>query len=516
MSIIWKIHVAFASWITENEYCKTTNDLKESLILSKIINIISQKCWDIINKKWECIWENINDSIEKTFTMFILNKPITIDEQQLLLWFLNDKKAFKIANSIFSKLNLLQWDSNKFLFDIYLKDSEWNFDITNFIEYLKYYIENYSLILKNDISDVNHLNEVNGTFYYRYNFNNNYNSVFVIKNWEIIYLDKPLSEIQILDNWLIFWVELNSDDSNLEEFKEWVLYEFDWSKFIKIYSKPWLDWLEQTWNIEWFDDLFISKSEWREWLMEISKSNQSELPLYNINEVIPPINNKVICHSNWFITTQNKEILEWKEQYRNKTYSVLPDSYKWPIYLNRMKVINDILSNDKTFILKNLWDDFFIIALNELSNIYKFYKDFLGFNQIDWLQWIFSKNLWYYSRYFIDKDQLLNWLLTEIKYSNWEAQILVFDKQTLKVTTLIIIKNLKFDSFISKDRLKIRLNDGNNIYYYYNDWKFYWLKKKNKYLIFLREMLWQNVSLGNSYEEMKEYLEEVNFPVIIN
>jgi hypothetical protein len=500
-------------------YCETIQDLKNSPLTSKIIAVTSEKCWNIVDSEWESVWENIDSSIEEIFTDFISNNPLTPDEQQLILWFLDDPKALKMAQNIFSKLKIPQWNDNKFLFDIYLKDAKWDFDITNFIEYLKHYIENYSLIIRNDILNIEYQQTINETDYYIYKCADWTNSIFVITEWEIIYLDKPLSEIKVFNNWLIFWIEQKEPTINHEEEAKWVWYAFNWKEFIQIYNNPWLEWLKQLeWGIDWFNDLFLSQSKWKEWLIEISsyeEKSESEQDT-KVNEILPAINNNVIVHRNWFITTKNDAPnKEWKEHFRYTTHFKIPDTYEWPRKFDTVKAINEIVSSDVEFRIDFFWDDYYMTVMEDGSNIYKFDKEVLRFVKIEWLQQIHTDKFMWHKSTDINKEKLLNWEPTEINYSNWNCQIAIFDKQTSNITSLILIKSTNYSTDIEEDKIEINVCNYTSIYYHDN-WKLYWLKKQFEHWK-IKEFFWKNIPLKDTYEEMQEYLEEIkNLPVDIN
>lgn len=551
----WKIHED-QIW-----YCETIQDLKKSQITSEIIDFTSKKCWDTIDIKLEINPENNNFNIisvniyrysKEIYTKFISNQPITLEEQKLILWFLDNPETLKMAQRIFSNLKLLQWDKNKFLFDIYLKDSKWDFDITNFVSYLKYYIENYSLITRSDISDITHIREINWSNYYTYKCADWTKSIFIITDWKIVYLDKPLFKIQILDNWLIFWTQLNLHEQDWEESKEWIILEFDGKDFVQIYNKPWLESLfEVDIPVKWYSDLYKSKKHWKKWLIEFSKVNEWKEST-QVREIFEAENDDIICNRSWFITTTNiEQILDWEEDiYRHTTYAktdnykwppeLLPmpvwqreslnetdllnlkKKYTWPLLLKPVMSICEIVSSDKEFKLNYLWDNYFMSIMEDGSNIYKFNETNLSFRKIEWLQWIHTNKFMWYKNTDLDKDKLLNWEPTKIHYSNWNYQVVVFDKVSQTINPLIIIKVNNFNIDIEKDRIKINFL-YKTLIFYYKDWKLYWLKKwfkcKNENEIKKTNFLWfskEEISIENTYEKMQEYLEEIEWPIIID
>ncbi|MFA5917725.1 MAG: hypothetical protein WC850_05830 [Candidatus Gracilibacteria bacterium] len=543
--------------ILENQigYCETIQNLKNSPITSRIIDITSEKCGNIVDSEGEIVGENMDNSIEEIFTDFISNNPLTPDEQLLILGFLDDPKALKMAQNIFSKLKTPQGNDNKFLFDIYLKDAEGNFDITNFVKYLKHYIENYSLITRSDISDLSYQKTINETDYYTYKCADGTNSIFVITEGKIVYLDKPLFKILILDNGLIFGTQLNLQEQEGKESKEGIVLEFDGEKFIQIYNEPGLESLSKIdIPVKGYDYLYKSKKHGKKGLLEFSKVNEGKENT-QITEILPPENNDVICNRSGFITTQNIEPTlkekELEKQYKYTIYAKtdnyqgppelptmpigqhqnisehglqhLKNIYKGPLSLKPLMPICEILSSDKEFKLNYLGDDYFMTILEDGSNIYKFNETNLSFAEIEGLRRIQTREFLGHKAVLINEKELLDGKPTEINYSNGNCQIAIFNKDTQTITSLILIKSDIYNTDIEKDRIKIK-SGSKTFIFYYNDGKLYGLTKHFKYTKFnfikdsrLKAILQKSIPLTQFYKEKQEYLEEVtNLPVIIN
>ncbi len=547
-------------------YCETVQDLKNSPITTEIINFTSKNCWSIIDIEWEEIWENVDSSIEKIYIKFISNKHITPDEQQLILWFLDDPKALKMAQNIFSKLKIPQCDDNKLLFDSYLKNTKWYSDITNFVEYLKCSIKDYPLITRSDISDLSYQKTINEIDFYTYKCADWTNSIFVITEWKIVYLDKPLSKIQVLNNWLIFWTQLNLQEQEGEDSKEWIVLEFDGIEFIQIYNRPWLDWLFKVdIPVKWYGDLYKTEKHWQKWLIEFSSVSEKEWKEnIQVREIIEAKNENLICHSNWFITTTNVEqILDWEEDienfYRHTTYAkatwyegpsdgvIRPVTHlddlsieslqhlkrinKWPISeLKQLKQINEIITNSPIIHIKDLWDYYYLIQTWEHNiNVYKFLPNELSIKGIPWLEWIsYSEsfkswgNVLNRINFLNIKNRLLLWEPSIIKYTDWKKCLCIFDKEKSKLISLITATKttIRYDSV--KDTVWT-ICWWQTIIFYLNDWKIYIFKKWLKYVDWwyikktgVTSLLQNKVQIKNTYGEMKEYLEEIKWPIVID
>lgn len=500
----WKALLALAKWlpapksspITEQsvinsaklEYCKNLEDIKKSETTLRLIVLTEQKVWDILDI------EKPNSTALNIYERFISSAPITIKERDYLLWFLKDDKSRKIAQDIFSKVNLLQWNENKWAINYFLKNEGWDLSITRFVEYIIRDLEECRLIIPDDAEDIKKLWEIDN--WTCYSFTANWKIwLSVVSEWKIFFLFDNLEKAKLLDNWMIFWVEnFPSGMEWIPDRKKWYLYKF--------YDKKWfsevhvmigivdLDIVESL-SSELNTTFKTQNEEWKKWLLEMDKENKDE-KVWDFKELLAN-KEEILINDKFIITTSWQEV--WKINMYN-TYFKQPD---W------LKLIANTYS-ETGFELIDRWDNYISIRADNKDSLYKFNEKESRLEMIDSVLINATR---------INITDLLNWKPTSIsknEYGIWWLGLYVFDKKTWVVTMLI--KETEFLHRIESDLIKSKLN-WKYFIHYWKDWVLYKLKKWYKfdpyYWGISKWFFWKNIYVHNLLEEyMKEYLEPVN------
>lgn len=483
---------------SRKEFCQNIEDLKNAETTIRLIDFVAEKTTHIINDK-----ENKNSKIIDYYISIITNEPITIDEQNYLLEFLKDENSFKIAQNIFSKLILLQWNENNYFIQNFLKNSEWKLDITQFINYLINMLTNYKLIFIN-CDEIKFIHELNNNKFYKYKLNWK-TWLFVVKDNEIFCLNWTFENIKILENWFIFIVKENKvidrDFEKPYEEKIWILYKFNWSDFEILKKMPWI--IDITKLNE--TNYLSSWENWKKWLIEIIEINTEVTRKLNIE--YDRLNIK------W------QFILTWNNLEDNK--------YKLWVHINTANWCEKLLEEEcieEDFITSNykkLVSEFQVINENYVqietinwTNIYKYDKNDNSLKIVPWLEAIHS--IW-------NIIELFNWTPIYIKYENWRSWLYTFNKETWELICIFFdinnklsINNPKFDW----DKIEIIWANFDNLLFWKNA-KLYTLKKWYKLWDSSRELyickwfFWPQIKTENNFEKMKEYLEEAILPIII-
>lgn len=506
----WKALLALAKWlpapednseiteddiinIAKQEYCKNFEDIKKSITVGRIINLISKKTWNIISNETE-------KSILYIYGRFILGAPITTKERDYLLWFFRDEKSQKIAQDILSKLKLLQWDENEWVMNYFLKNDDWKLDFTRFLEFIIRDLEEYKLIIPEgeDIKILKNWNYTKEILFFEYKINWK-TQICAVSNWrKIHFLDKDLESVKLLDNWLIFWVEnFPSGMEWIPDRKKWYLYKF--------YDKKWfsevhvmigivdLDIVESL-SSELNTTFKTQNEEWKKWLLEMTKENKDE-KVWDFKELLSNRNDDILVNNNWFITAVYKDI--FKPEYN--IYETLIKQSNWPNLLKQIK----ISKSKEDFEIEDLWDNLVLIRTDDWDSLLKFNEKESRLEVIDSALVNMSP---------INVNKFLEWKPTEIERENWDSWIYVFDKKTWIVTMLI--KETNFTHRIEGDLIKSKL--GKKYYiHFWKDWVLYRLKKWYKYDSYewgiSKWFFWSNIYINNWLEEsIKECIEPVN------
>ncbi|EKD66806.1 MAG: hypothetical protein ACD_49C00009G0031 [uncultured bacterium (gcode 4)] len=469
----------------KQEYCKNLEDIKKSRTTARLITLTEQKAWDVLNI------EKPNSTVVNIYSRFVSGMPITQKEKDYLLWFLRDEKSRKIAQNVFSKVNLLQWDENKWAVNYLLKNEDWYLDFTRFLESIIGDLKEYKLIIPEgeDLKELKNWNDlVPEARYFEYKINSK-TQICAVSDWKIFILDIGFESVKLLDNWMIFCVEEYEKGRKI-----WYLCVFDNNDFSPIKRMPRAVDLESL-NDSNFKDIFkVQNEDWKKSLLEVSEQEGHKL-LWNIKELI--LNEDDFIVNDRFITAVNWEENEWKKINIYETYIKQPDWLKL--------IANSYSSHD--FKIKDMWDNLVLISTDDWDSLYKFNEKESRLEAID--SALMNMDI-------INIDNLLSWKPTVMvkEIVNWG--VLLFDKETWELDILINI--IDWYTEINNDQIRSRI--GNKYYiHYFKDWILYKLKNWYKYIydsernyIIEKWFLWskQRIFAEFRIEEMKEYLEPVN------
>ncbi|EKD66807.1 MAG: hypothetical protein ACD_49C00009G0032 [uncultured bacterium (gcode 4)] len=477
----------------KHEYCKSPKDVKKARTTARLIALTEQKAWAVLDI------EKPNSTTVNIYERFASDMPITTKERDYLLWFFRDKKSFKIAQDIFSKVNLLYWNENKYFIEAYFENtSEKKLDIVFIVHHLMNELEEYKLIIpecENLKELVNWNDLVPEARYFEYKVNSK-TQICAVSDWEIYFLGKDLESVKILDNWMIFWVSENINPRL--EFKQiWYLYSFYNKKyFFEVEKILWVVDLEIIPSVSWNLDttLKTQNENWKKWLLEIlSEKQDNNTYSWSVKWLSSNEFNDILINDKFITTTL------WQESEKINVYNTYIKQPDW------LKLIANSYS-EHGFEIKDVWDNLVSISTSEWMSLLRFNKEESRLEVID--------SALTKVKYF-DIANLLNWKPTIITRENWNNWVYIFDKKTWKFDILIFWGN---SYLIVGDIIQSKVGNKYTIHFREN-WVLYKLKKWYKYIydsernyIIEKWFFWskQHIFAEFRIEEMKEYLEPVN------
>lgn len=467
----------------KQEYCENLGDIKKSRTTARLITLTEQKAWDILNI------EKPNSTVVNIYERFVSSMPINKKERDYLLWFLRDEKSRKIAQDVFSKVNLLQWDENKWVINYFLKNDDWKFDFTRFLEFIIRDLEESRLIIPEgeDIKELVNWNDlVPEAKFFEYKVNSK-TQICAVSDWKIYFLyNGNLKNIKLLDNWLIFWFDS-------EILKIWYLYHFNWNDFIVVNSFYWINNLEKI-DSEELDNIYMEHNiNWKKWLLEIYNQKEDKQP-WNINELLTYEDDILV--NDKFVTAVHL----WERKDIYDTYVKKQNISTW--FLGKIAT-TPIDKTNPSFEIKDVWNNLVSISTSELMSLLRFNKEESRLEVID--------SALTKAKYF-DITKLLNWVPTTITRENWNNWVYIFNKETWKLDILMFwAKSYK----IIDNQIRSRIEDKYYIHYW-KDWVLYKLKDWYKYhynywaWYIQKWFFWGHFYIDNSFEDIKEFLEPVD------
>lgn len=472
---------------SQKEYCENPEDIKNSETVKKIISIVSRKAHYTLDSKPE------NSNLNEIYDRFTKNLPITLKQLNYFKDFLSNTALLNDAQKIVSKLLILVWKNNSDFINSFLKDSEWNFIIDNFINYLSEKIENYNLVVDIDDDDIIYLMSSEKEWDY-YTYKSNWKTwIFIVSNWEIFILKKLFEKITLLNNWLIYCRIKNIDSEIIELWDKWfwwLIYDFDWSDFILMKKLPWTIEVINTEK----ENLFITSGNmiWY-WLTEIAKWEMEEWKLWvEVTELLWPVYNSIR--------------FQWNFIKASRQYSESEDMYE--IYINTGDSIEltYTVKSGLSMWLRDLWDNYYQIETTYWKSIFRL-DGHNVFNIVD------NRLL---NMYHTNIQTLMKWEPTLVNNNN-EHWIYLFDKITWKLTKLIDTININSPE-MDWDMMTLNTEYWKEILFYKN-WKIYefnkWYKLYKWYIYwFIKKWLFgDKIFVKNSFEYMEPYLTEVETPI---
>lgn len=268
------------------KYCQNMDDILQSEILEKILEILAQKSDKRFFKdmntlsrhqKEYFLWDaEIPLNTQRILHIFQLiknQKYIPKNRQKYFLDFVNQEANKQEANALLDKLRFQVWKENKdFIRDTF--DTQDGHSIVNVQNALVEKVTNYSKIL--DIFATRFPENIGWNIFIYKNTDKKFPCFEILPDETIIYYDTVFEEpIQPLEQemflWKINWVSkvftFNKETSSLD-----VLYEQEWLQFIDFVS---------VWNPYFFKTVFIdtysassSGFEEKSWVIFIDKKNK--------------------------------------------------------------------------------------------------------------------------------------------------------------------------------------------------------------------------------------------------
>lgn len=484
-SEIQRVELLAVENASQKEYCENPEDIKNSDTVKKIISIVSRKANYTLDSKPE------NSNLNEIYDRFTKNLPITLKQLNYFKAFLSDINLNNEAQKIVSKLLILVWKNNSDFINSFLKDSEWNFIIDNFINYLSEKIENYNLIVDIDVDDIIYLMSSEKEWDY-YTYKSKWKTwIFIVSNWKIFMLKKLFEDINLLNNWLIF-CRVNNKDSEIIELGSnwfsWLLYDFDWNDFKLMEKLPWTIEVRNTQK----EDIFITSANliWY-WLSEISKWEIEPGKLWvEITELLWPSYNSIKFQWNFILASRKFS----ESEYISEIYVI---TYKWIELAHTAKTNWNVWLND-------LWNNYYLIETVYWKGIYKLDDDNIlnSFNNT-----LLNMN-------HLNIYSLMKWEPTLVNNNN-ESWIYIFDKITWKLTKLIDTTNINLNSpEMDWDMMTLNSEYWEETFFYKN-WKLYDFKKWfTLHKWYLKKWFFgEKIILKNSFEYMEPYLTEIKTPI---
>lgn len=387
---------------TTNKSCENETEVIKSNTVYEIIRIIQDKTI-----------ENPQININELYHCFANSYPISENDINYLIEFFENKKNQKLAQKVFSWLEIKSWNSNRKFINDFLINSEWKNDIDNFIRYVTQKLKNYTYKINfefDTIAVVEKKVEPNYRFFvYKKegkrwiittNWNNItisdniYSSITYVKNWVFLWRkkekwtekDKSSGDILIFNNWNI------ENKWTIDDIKEITSVDEKWNITFKSKSnKTWIKKSEKSVeiidgeekiNIKLLDKLppEYDSVEMKYWLIFANKIlNEKQKTIEIFWQKYKKILTKDIISSEFIEWVENKKIIKFKTVNWDCYYEI---NNNWEIksvdYLQNVKTflkpkkISDIyksLDSLKPVFIKYNWDRRYLVFKNEKNEI---------------------------------------------------------------------------------------------------------------------------------------------------
>lgn len=513
------------------EPCKNDSDVLLSETVERILTIIVGKL-----NRWKSETEKMkNNEILDLFDLYVSWEPITKMMRDKLMSFFMSSEAINLWNEILSRIHIVQSDQNKPFIRRFLEDSNWKYTSINFVNYVLDELENYPLILEIDLAEWEMIERLTSYVYWVWSLYLYRDSLGAYKlvsindvdNWfNVIYLEeKFIDKPKFLINWLVFWVQERlvsanwleqeiDDPSSIPKISDFgFLYQFDWTKLIKVYEKEWIVWMNSLDEEAWLWE--IVNLEWKKWVIKQNQWEQEEWEfLTTISELIDANNDAVYYLWDWLIVSE-EGFVDKNVKYKNVFVHVIqPSSNECSIIL---RAIDEWRQNCQLWLPSvRYFEDLWIIRVTttDLDYYYTIKKQTKTLSHIQWLQWIHI--IWDEEK-FLRRDYIVR------IYVNWINFVMIYDKDSKSPRHILQ----------SRDGLSIkweRITIWENHYLWYHNWNFYKLDEKKYYILDLHQLVckkwlinrlpWKDnkvAILGTTYESIMPYLVQVHFdwPILV-
>lgn len=181
---------------SSNEYCGNIEELLKSENTQKVITILENHWWKII--EWDFELQNKENIITNIYTKIIKNIPITSNEQNLLIEFFKDEKIKELWNRIIWKLWIIKSSDNNELFKNYIEDENWKFKVDEIFKAILEKISKYKLVTKQELKYISWpmICSTKSSKIYEY-IKNDWNFwFFEVSNWELSEVEETKEDIE--------------------------------------------------------------------------------------------------------------------------------------------------------------------------------------------------------------------------------------------------------------------------------------------------------------------------------
>ncbi len=460
----------------------------------KIDTVTSETALRIIKLVESKKSKNTETTSSNTFDCFAEWYPISSVNRDKLIQFFQDKNNNELWRLILSKTWILTTEENKKFIDTFLYDSDWKADVSQFIEFVIWELENYPFVIDFEYDEIKEINiddkrtDLQGKKVFKFKKDNKRWLIITSINWKKYILPEKYTKLEYKRNWTFCWI-VNSEKSY-----KWEYIKLVWEEFIQIWT---IDNIRDIPNLSDSEgNLTYNAIWWKKWLKKFENDNEWNRIL---NEKLKPEYDSIRIE-NWLVIASKASELDnsnWWKIEKEKNYEIFLqngfkkilqyDDIKWYEYvkwIEDIKVIEFITSKwscyfeiDNNWVVKainylqgfqssknwksipeiirdfNLWKPVFIKYYKNINCFIVKWKDdqILSYKFNEWKTTIENDDIW------LNKKKYLTYNI------NSETYIYDIDNNSLNISNKRYKKNWprEFDS-IKKDLDKIPLNPFEN------------------------------------------------------